>query len=479
MTRVYSFYLPIIMTSATCAIGSGLAVYFRLQNVEAALYALTGCLVCGGMICGFLRRHLVLEQQRLRSPEFVKGNRRSSPWSPFQSLVDEFQNLADELHTELQSKTQICSGLEVRSQIRLKTAQRLEHALECVGHPVVITDTNGSVHFHNQEFWDLYQSVSDNDSKDINIEKMQPLSVLLQETSTRFAATNTRQTEFDHACDGQQIRYRATSSSFVQDGSLQAIATVIRDIRDQRKQQSRHAEFVSAVCHELKTPMASIRAYIELLLDEDVTEPEEQRELFAFIETQVDRLTRLVNNMLNLTRIESGVIEIQRVDCELNDVINKAMDVLQAPADEKQITCHRDLSGLFMPTHIDRDLFGQALINLLSNAVKYTPAEGSIQVKSRVDEQQALIDIHDSGMGIPSESLPQIFDRFYRVPQNNAVAPGTGLGLSLVHYIVTELHNGTIEVESEVGQGTRFRITVPLGHQNARIRKHKEYTAID
>ena len=285
--------------------------------------------------------------------------------------------------------------------------------------------------------------------------------------------------EGDHTSEGEHYRYSATSNSLVEDGSLQSIVTVIRDIRDQRHQQSRHAEFVSAVCHELKTPMASIRAYIELLLDEDVTEPEEQRELYSFIETQVDRLTRLVNNMLNLTRIESGVIEIQRTDCELNDVIHKAVNVIQAPAEEKQITCHTGLSGLFMPIHVDRDLFGQALINLLSNAVKYTPSAGTIHIKSRIAGQRAQIDIQDTGMGIPAESLPQIFERFYRVPQNNSVAPGTGLGLSLVHYIVTELHNGTIEVESEVDHGTRFRITIPLGHQDARIKKRKEYSTVE
>jgi len=477
MIPASSFYVPILTTSAACAIGTAAAVYFRLHSAEAAVYALLGCLLCGGVTCGFLRQQLLLARQRIRSPEFSKGHRNSGPQGLFQPLLDEFHALTNTLQADLESKDQACSELELRSRIRLKTAQRLEHALQCVGHAVVVTDTNGELQYCNRDFLTLYQATDGDEN--IDIDQIEPLTSLLRKTSTRLAATNMRQTEFDHSCDGEMVRYRATSNSLVVDGTLQSIATVIRDIRDQRKQQSRHAEFVSAVCHELKTPMASIRAYIELLLDEDVEEPEEQRELFTFIETQVDRLTRLVNNMLNLTRIESGVIEIQRQDCELNDVINKAMDVTQAPADEKRIVCHRSLSGLFMPIHIDRDLFGQALINLLSNAVKYTLDEGTIDVKSRVDGQRALIVIHDTGMGIPAESLPHIFDRFYRVPENKSVAPGTGLGLSLVHYIVTELHNGTIEVESEVGQGTRFLLTVPLGHQNARVKKHNQQVAID
>jgi len=476
MIPASSFYVPILSTSATCAVAAAAAVYFRLHSVEAAAYALLGCLACGGVTCGFLRQQLRLARQRLQSSEFGKDRRSSDRRNAFQDLLDEFHDRSCTLQADLESKDQACSELELRSRIRLKTAQRLEHALQCVGHAVVVTDTNGELQYCNRDFRNLYRS---DDDGQLEIEQIEPLHDLLHETSTRLAATNTRQTEFDHLCDGELVRYRATSNSLVVDGALQSIATIIRDIRDQRKQQSRHAEFVSAVCHELKTPMASIRAYIELLLDEDVEEPEEQRELFTFIETQVDRLTRLVNNMLNLTRIESGVIELQRRDCELNDVINKAMDVIQAPADEKRIVCQRSLSGLFLPIHVDQDLFGQALINLLSNAVKYTAADGAIDVKSRVDGQRALIVIQDSGMGIPAESLPQIFDRFYRVPENNSVAPGTGLGLSLVHYIVTELHNGTIEVESEVGQGTQFRLTIPLGHQNARVKKHNHQVAID
>jgi signal transduction histidine kinase len=122
------------------------------------------------------------------------------------------------------------------------------------------------------------------------------------------------------------------------------------------------------------------------------------------------------------------------------------------------------LSELYFPVHVDPDLFGQAVINLLSNAVKYTPAGGEVRLRSRMEEDRAVIEIRDTGMGIPAESLPRIFERFYRVPQNNQAAHGTGLGLALVHYIVTELHNGAIAVDSEVNAGTCFTVSIPLGH---------------
>jgi two-component system phosphate regulon sensor histidine kinase PhoR len=253
-----------------------------------------------------------------------------------------------------------------------------------------------------------------------------------------------------------------------------SIATIIEDIRDERQAKTRHAEFVSSVCHELKTPMASIKAYVELLIDGDVSEPDQQQEFFEFIETQVDRLTRLVDNMLNLARIESGVIELKREDCELNEILDKAFTVVKARAEEKSVRLISELSELYLPVHPDQDLLGQAIINLLSNAIKYTPEGGEVRLRSRMDEGEAVIEVRDNGMGIPADALPHIFDRFYRVECNNKAAAGMGLGLALVHYILTELHNGDVSVESEVDEGTCFTARIPLGHRNRRPKLERE-----
>ncbi len=194
---------------------------------------------------------------------------------------------------------------------------------------------------------------------------------------------------------------------------------------------------------------------------------EERVELCKYIDQQVDRLTRLVNHMLNIARIESGVIRVQREDSELNEVLSNAIQVVRPSADEKEIQVIEELSDLYLATHIDRDLFGEAIINLLSNAIKYTPAGGEVRLRSRLDEDQAVIEVRDNGMGIPPESLPRLFSRFYRVPQNCGAASGTGLGLSLVHGIVTELHNGSIQVTSKVGEGSCFTVRIPFGHLNS------------
>jgi signal transduction histidine kinase len=115
-------------------------------------------------------------------------------------------------------------------------------------------------------------------------------------------------------------------------------------------------------------------------------------------------------------------------------------------------------------------LFGQAIINLISNAVKYTPIDGEVRIRTRMQDTEAVIEVQDNGMGIPPDALPKLFERFYRVPQNSHAAAGTGLGLALVKYIVTNIHDGSISVTSQVDRGSNFAIRIPLGHRGRSTR---------
>jgi two-component system phosphate regulon sensor histidine kinase PhoR len=237
-------------------------------------------------------------------------------------------------------------------------------------------------------------------------------------------------------------------------------------------QKTRHAEFVSSVSHELKTPLASIKAFLELITDGDVEDREEQQQLYGLMDLQIDRLTRLINNMLNLARIESGVVQIRREDCELNEILVKVLEVITPVAMEKRITVKPELSELYLSVSLDRDLFSQAIINLMSNAVKYTPEGGEVRLRSRLQDGEVTIEVRDTGLGIPEESLPRIFERFYRVPQNNQAAPGTGLGLAFVQHIVSDVHGGRIGVTSKVGEGSCFTVAIPVGQLKSIQKKH-------
>lgn len=436
---------------------------------------------CGALAGAVCSAWSIVQQERaaealLRRRELRgRPNRRTGMFGP---LVEQAGRIVDHSETEAREAVRLKTEVEARIRVRQKQARRYLAALNALECAVLITDAHDEPRYSNAACLRLLQgthaagrAAEDNHPE---LAGVPPLLELLRETRTRSAATDRRSAEFEIVRVGEPLVLRATATNlYDEDDVLTGVMTVIADIRDECRDRTRHAEFVSSVSHELRTPMASIKAFVEMLLDGDVTAADEQQELYGFIDVQVDRLTRLVDNMLNLARIESGVIKIQREDCELNDVLQRASEVVRPVAEEKQIRVTAELSDMYLAVHIDPDLFAQAIINLLSNAVKYTPAGGDVRLRSRMEESEAIIEVRDTGLGIPADSLPHIFERFYRVPENNKAAAGTGLGLALVHYIVTDVHNGTVDVASAVGQGTSFTIRIPLGHRDA-SRRNRE-----
>jgi two-component system phosphate regulon sensor histidine kinase PhoR len=235
---------------------------------------------------------------------------------------------------------------------------------------------------------------------------------------------------------------------------------VLRDISHQKDMQRRHAAFVSSVSHEMKTPLASIKAYVELLADGDAEDEETREEFLGVINSQADRLKRLIDNLLNLARIEAGVIQVQKTDASLNEVLEEAFRVVQPAATSKQILLVNDLSPMYLGARFDHDMMLQAAINLLSNAIKYTPDQGRVTLRSRMDGNNVVFEVEDTGVGLSEEVCTRVFDKFYRVKSNSGMAPGTGLGLALAQHVARDIHRGEITVESELGKGSTFRISL-------------------
>lgn len=219
--------------------------------------------------------------------------------------------------------------------------------------------------------------------------------------------------------------------------------------------------FSTDVSHELRTPLTAIRGQLEVALFTADT-PEQYRDAMVNALEDVEQLSSVVRALLLLSQAESGQLALQKTPLDLSEVALEVVDQFQIPAQEKKIR----LTAQAAPgssIHADRTQIERLLANLLSNAVKYTPVGGSVKVRVGPAETPAFIslEIEDTGVGIPAENLPHIFDRFYRVrsAQTNSVA-GLGLGLSFVSWIV-QVHEGRIEVASTEGEGTRFRILLP------------------
>jgi two-component system, OmpR family, phosphate regulon sensor histidine kinase PhoR len=270
--------------------------------------------------------------------------------------------------------------------------------------------------------------------------------------------------------DGKQHWYRVTCRTLAGTQEQQAqgdrssahgAVAVLTDITGQKAIQKRNAEFVSAVSHEMKTPLSSIRAYVELLVDGEAEDDVTREEFLGVINSQADRLQRLIDNLLNLARIEAGVVAVNKTPLSLNELLGEALGVMQPPAEDKKLSLSSDFSPLYLGVLADRDMLMQAAINLLSNAVKYTRAGGSVTLRSRMTDQEVVFEVQDTGVGLSAEDCQRVFEKFYRVKKDRDMASGTGLGLSLVKHIVEDVHGGRIEVVSEPGQGSTFRVSLP------------------
>ena len=225
-----------------------------------------------------------------------------------------------------------------------------------------------------------------------------------------------------------------------------------------KKVESMRREFVSNVTHELKTPLTSIRGFVETLKAGAIEDPKIANKFLDIIEIESDRLSNLISDTLLLSEIESKK-ETRREPCDVNEVITEVVDLLQPKVKEHvRLIFHPDAS--VRPYSCNRDRLKQLLINLVDNGLKATEF-GAVTVSCRSTASQLMLEVSDTGIGMEEGQLDRIFERFYRVDKGRSKAQGgTGLGLSIVKHIV-ELYNGTIEVTSKPGVGTEFTVKLP------------------
>ncbi|MDD2751940.1 MAG: ATP-binding protein [Candidatus Omnitrophica bacterium] len=224
----------------------------------------------------------------------------------------------------------------------------------------------------------------------------------------------------------------------------------------------RKTDFISAVSHELRTPLTSIKGYASILLTGKLGDlPEEIRSRLEKINRHSDELAHLVNDLLDIARIESGKIVMKKEEQDLNKIVEQVSDLLSVQLKDRKINFIIDIARDAHIISADYSQINRVFINIIGNALKFTPENGKITVSSRKKDGQTQIDISDTGCGIPEEARNAIFDEFYRVDNAiNQEVKGTGLGLSLVKHIV-EAHGGKIWVTSKMGSGSTFSFTLP------------------
>jgi PAS domain S-box-containing protein len=251
------------------------------------------------------------------------------------------------------------------------------------------------------------------------------------------------------------------------DGTMTGIVMVLHDVSQQREIDRMKSDFISSVSHELRTPLTSIKAYAETMLSDKNMADETRNEFLGVINEESDRLNNLINGILEISRIESGTIEIVRKPVNMTLVVSRAVADLEHLAGKKKIRLQTDIDECLPLTLGDENKIHSMVSNLVTNAIKFTPDNGLITVSAEVSNNEMVIKVSDNGMGIPKEDLPKIFGRFYRVHRPGKEIQGTGLGLAIVKEIVIR-HDGRIEVESELDKGSTFSVFLPAVSQTVK-----------
>jgi two-component system phosphate regulon sensor histidine kinase PhoR len=232
------------------------------------------------------------------------------------------------------------------------------------------------------------------------------------------------------------------------------------DLTHTRRLETLRREFVANVSHELKTPLTALRAAIETLLDGALSDPAHARDFLDTALHQVQRLQRLIDDVLTLSRMERTEEPARSAHCDAVVVARRALDTFSALAAQRGISLHSELPAT-LPLALSEDELSQALINLIDNAVKFTPAGGRVSLSARRTGDVGIVSVEDSGAGIPPEDLPRVFERFFRGDRaRTAQTGGTGLGLAIVKHTV-ERRGGAVRVESHLGRGSRFELRLP------------------
>ncbi len=242
---------------------------------------------------------------------------------------------------------------------------------------------------------------------------------------------------------------------------------VLHDISELRRLERVRRDFVANVSHEFKTPLTAIQGFAETLLEGALDDQEHRARFVEIIRDHAVRLARLTDDLLKLSQIEAGRMELELCDVNLADLVAACVETLRFQAKKKNHEIEMHLPAYLPSVTADASRLREVLINLLENAVQYTPPGGHIEVRAERVEDLVVVTVADNGIGIPQAEQERIFERFYRVDSaRSREAGGTGLGLSIARHIV-EAHGGKIWLESAVGQGSRFHFSVPIAKSDS------------
>lgn len=420
-------------------------------------------LAFAGIIQASVRRAMLPTSEsleRLRGAVERASGSDAVPNGPASDLAPVIDRTVDAMSGLRQAR----ESLAIENQAIDFERKRLELILNCLPEGLLMTDWQGEVHFFNRTA-----------AKMLNLDPAGAADGrfprLSDEVRRFLTAADMKPRELPGDSQAAQERRVLVLRMPLPGAGRKSSGTlyVLRDTSAQAATERAQAEFLSQISHELKAPLNTIVGYVEALTDEGLLTQAERREYANTLQAEAQRMGRLISNLLRLSRIELGSLSGDFRYVKAPNVIRNIAESVRAQAESASLDYRVNVPENLPSIFGDKDLVGVAITNLVTNAIKYTPANGRVLVRAMEEDAGIVVEVEDTGIGIPEDSLGRIFERFVRTEQEEVRRlTGSGLGLALVKEIA-ELHEGRVTVESVLGQGSRFRLWLPTREADAEL----------
>jgi len=443
-----------------------------IQSIRWSI--LSGLLLASGMgllLAWFFSRHLTRRFQRLDqfADQVAQG---AFPQNFFPNRGGDEISLLEQRLNEM--------GLKIRENLRQVTAEKekADSILRCMIEGVLVLDPKGHVLVMNEQAKAMFNVPREREIQSVSmleISRHPEVHKILDEVLAVDFAEQRYAKEVELG-DDRWFRVNAVRLRDPQGRSLGSIL-VFHNVTDVKRFESMRSDFVANVSHELRTPLTAIRGYVETLLDTPPSDPGDSRQFLEIIGRHSERLSRLTEDLLTLSDLESGNVQLALQPLDPSQLVQRVLEIFWDRAAKKDVTLTHDLESDMPRLRGDADRLQQLFINLVDNAIKYTPSGGTVTVSAaRIAPDngappQLEISVRDTGPGIPEKDLPRLTERFYRVDKaRSRDLGGTGLGLAIVKHIV-QAHKGELKIESTINKGTAVRVRLPLAPGNGNHRK--------
>ncbi len=358
-------------------------------------------------------------------------------------------------------------GLESRLSkvIAARGQGQMQAILHNLAEGIAVTDLEGRITFANRAISALLGTETTNEElAGIELEGYILAASGKSDGRHLFEEDNTHRpmiTEIESQAETDQRTLRIARLP-MQDENMHGHVWSLRDITQQRLTEKTRDQFIDAATHELRTPLSNIKAYAETLVTSDSIEVEQQKEFCNIINSEVTRLARFVDDLLSISSMEAGSIVIERQRTITARLFEEVLTKVRPLMKQKNLEFVVQLPEKMADVEVDKDKIVAVVVNLLGNAAKYTPENGRVTLRVKIDEAQLHITVEDTGMGIAHDEVSKVFEKFFRSDDPRVQGEtGTGLGLALAREVV-RMHGGEITVESQIDQGSTFEATIPI-----------------